>query len=350
MRERIPGAVATTLLIITTALWTFWGTAEMYYEGWGSPFPVPLAYLIPAALCLLLSLLAVTWPLVGGVTLILVGTAFTAWWVNLTIGRGGGSLLGLLSMFPVSGMLVVTGALFLFESRYRKRRRRRGWEPPASWIQRNLRYLAVIGVPLLVFLVTSAFNLPGVLLRVDDGDRGARIIAGNGVTLTWAPAGPGWNWKQPWGGFPSWNAIALYGVEPIGIDVDKPGYDDVDRDATAADMASTSVCHYLSADGITLEAEPQNIWRMPTVDEIVRSLPKRGANAGCAWDGSSRRADCETTPDKETPLWAPDQPPIYMWAADEASAEEARYVSYNGWVNAQPKRWGNPRHGYRCVR
>jgi len=350
MKERLPGIVATTLLIVTTALWTFWGAAEMYYEGWGNPFPGPLAYLIPAAICLLLALVAVTFPMIGGGLLIIVGTAFTAWWVNLSIARGGGSLLALLSMFPVSGMLVVTGVLFLLESRHRRRRRAAGWQPPSAAWRRNFRYIAVLGVPLLVLVGVTAANLPGVLLRVDDGDRGARVIAGNGVTLTWAPQGPGWNWKQPWGGYPSWDAIALYGVEPVGIDVDKPGYDDADRSATAADMAATGVCRYLSEAGTELLDEPAGIWRMPTADEIVRSLPKRGANAGCSWDGESRRASCDVWPDKETPLWAPDQYPIYMWAADEVDAEEARYVSYNAWIRAQPKKWGNPRHTYRCVR
>ena len=350
MNARLPGIVATTLLIVTTALWTFWGSAEMYYEGWGNPFPAPLAYLLPAAICGMLSLIAVTWPLVGGVLLIVVGTAFTAWWTGLTISRGGGSLLGLLSMFPVSGMLVITGLLFVFESRHRTRRLQAGWQPPDEWSRRNFRYVAVLGVPLVVLGLTTVFNLPGVLMRVDDGDRGARVIEGNGVALMWAPAGPGWNWKQTWGGYPSWDSIALYGVEPIGIDVDKPGYDDADRHASEADMRATSVCHYLSADGTILESTPQGIWRMPTTDEIVRSLPFRGDNAGCGWDGASPRAACDVWPDKETPLWAPDQPPIYMWAADAASTTEAYYVSYNGWVRDQPKQWGNPRHGYRCVR
>lgn len=111
MKRKIPGIIATTLLIVTTSMWTFWGTAEMYYEGWGNPFPAPLAYLVPGAICLLLSLVAVTWPRVGGLLLIGVGSAFTVWWVNLTISRGGGSLL-----------------------------------------------VAAVGVPLLVVVVTSAFR------------------------------------------------------------------------------------------------------------------------------------------------------------------------------------------------
>jgi hypothetical protein len=56
------------------------------------------------------------------------------------------------------------------------------------------------------------------------------------------------------------------------------------------------------------------------------------------------------TPDKETPLWAPDESPIYLWTADVPTPGEARYVGYNGAVGRQPVGWGNPPHGYRCVR
>ncbi|RMD93222.1 MAG: hypothetical protein D6814_15915, partial [Calditrichaeota bacterium] len=51
-----------------------------------------------------------------------------------------------------------------------------------------------------------------------------------------------------------------------------------------------------------------------------------------------------------SPLWAPNWSPIYYWAADEFNERQAYYVSYNGYVQHQPKSWGNPRHGYRCVR
>ena len=80
---------------------------------------------------------------------------------------------------------------------------------------------------------------------------------GDGVTLVWAPAGPGWNWKQPWGGYPSWQDLALYGVPPIGLD-DKPGYGRQGEGyvttvfAGAREMAQTQLCRYLSADGTTL--------------------------------------------------------------------------------------------------
>jgi hypothetical protein len=53
----LPGHITLALVIVTTSLWMVWGTGEMYYEGWGLPFPQPLAYLIPAGICLLLILL-----------------------------------------------------------------------------------------------------------------------------------------------------------------------------------------------------------------------------------------------------------------------------------------------------
>ena len=352
-KRALPGYIALGLVIVTTSLWTLWGTGELYYEGWGLPFPQPLAYLIPAAGCLLLTVVVVTWPHIGGWLLIIVGGLFTAWWWTMQARRLGGLRLGAaLSMFPVSGMVVVTGVLFLFEGRHRRQLRTAGTPPPRRWIVRHLRHVLGLGIPLLAFLVYSAFQLPGNLLRVDDGDRGARLIEGNGVTLIWAPAGPGWNWRQPAGWNPSWDRIARYGLPPVGLG-DKPGT--AGKHATQSDMEATDLCRYLAEDGVTLMEERQDIWRMPTADEVVRSLVKRGENAGCAPDhlsqqGEQTRATCRVWPDKETPLWSSEQSAIYYWTADEYDADQAWYVSYNGWVRHQSKSWGNPRHALRCVR
>ena len=128
------------------------------------------------------------------------------------------------------------------------------------------------------------------------------------------------------------------------------------RHAAAKDMEETCICRYLSADGKTLMHEPQDIWRMPTTEEIIRSLVGGGENAGCIWDKDSGKADCVRQPNKDTPLWAPDEEPIYYWSADEYDEESAWYVPYTGGIRYggvighRPKGWGNPRHGYRCVR
>jgi hypothetical protein len=332
--KNISNIIALGTLTLTTSLWMFWGTSEMYYEGWGLPFPQPLAYLTPALICLLLTALCLRWPHIGGWLLIGVGGAFTFWWWGLTYRRGGLSLISALEMVPVSTLLILTGWLILHSAKSK--------QPPFRW-----RWYVSIGVPLLIFFGVSAVQLPQIMRRLDDGYRGERLIQGNGVTLIWAPAGPGWNWKQPWGGYPSWGSLARYGKPPIGLKTgDKLGA----APYSEQEMASTGLCAYLSADGLRLMDEAQNIWRMPTTDEVIRSLTRGGVNAGCTPPEGTGRATCESTPDKETPLWAPDQPPIYYWSGEEANSETAFYVSYNGYVNTQPKDWGNPRHGYRCVR
>jgi len=73
--------------------------------------------------------------------------------------------------------------------------------------------------------------------------------------------------------------------------------------ASQEKIAQTNLCRYLGADGTTLMDTPQDIWRMPTTDEVVRSLVRHGENAGCVWHGEIRtQALCDIQPDKESPL------------------------------------------------
>lgn len=345
----VAGWIAVILATLFTTLWIFWGTAELFYEGWGLPFPNYLYYLIPGVACLILSVGAVMFPLVGGWLLIIAGTVFTAWWFNLQISRGA-DWVALLSITPASALIVVTGLLFLFDARRRRLLRLAGVAPSGVWWKRHLRVLVTAGVPLLVAVITAASNLPTVLTRHDDGYTGTRVIEGNGVTLVWAPEGPGWNWLQDFGGYPSWNSLALYGMEPIGLDWHGKLTADTGN-ATSAHMDSCGLCAYLSEDGHTLLDTPIYVWRMPTTDEIVRSLCIDGHHAGCTWDGESSSANCAERPDKQSPLWNPNEQPVYYWTADEVDSGMARFVNYNGFgIHSQPKGWGNPRHGYRCVR
>jgi hypothetical protein len=311
-----------------------------------------LPYPIPGAVCLTLTLVSLTWPRFGGWLIVIIGGGFTLFFMEPRIVDGKLTFDRELGGFLVSGSLVVIGLLFLTEGTFKRRRAQK--EPTTTrWWRRNLCYLLAVGPPLLIVVAFSAYMLPIVLTRVDDGDRGTRLIQGNGVTLVWAPEGPGWNWKQPWGGYPSWDSVALYGVPPVGLG-DKPGYgrqEDGERvHATAEDMAATNLCRYLSADGLALMDEPQDIWRMPTTDEFVRSLGRHGQNAGCIWNGEQgSQAECDILPDKESSLWATDQAPVYYWTADEYDERHAYFVSYNGFVNTTMKSGGNPRHSYRCV-
>ena len=49
-------------------------------------------------------------------------------------------------------------------------------------------------------------------------------------------------------------------------------------------------------------------------------------------------------------LWDPYAPLIYLWTAEEASAERAWIVVYHGGVFAKPKAVGSPSFGFRAVR
>lgn len=339
---RLPGWIASILMIGFTLLWSVWGTAEMYHEGWWGAWYNRLPYLAPIAVTLLPALVAFRWPIAGGITIMAVGVFAFFFFGNDVrfIGLG----------------IALVGAAFVVDGLLRRRTSPEETAVPTAWWRRHWRYLLLLGGPLVIFIGISANMLPIVLTRVDDGDRSARSIEGNGLTLVWAPEGPGWNWKQPWGGYPSWQSLALYGLPPVGLG-DKPGYGRQDEGhehivfATEADMAQYNLCRYLSADGSTLLGEPQDLWRMPTTSEMVRSLVRHGEHAGCAWQGEFReQVGCDVLPDKESPLWATDRPVIYYWTADARNERRGYFVCYNGTVNAAYKLGGNPRHGYRCVR
>jgi len=339
LARELPGWIATVLLALATTLWTFWGVAEMYYEGWWGAWTNRLPYLLPPAVCVTFTVVALTWPRVGGSIILLAGGAFTAWrWVRQAQ-LGLFSLRWALSWFPVSGILVVIGILFLLDGRYRRRR-----------------YVVALVPPLLVAAGVTACFAPLLLSRYDDGDRSARQIEGQGVILVWAPAGPGWNWQplKDAQRYVSWDDLALYGAPPVGIHPQRKP--DEGEHATEIDMQTTGLCRYLSRDGATLLPQPQNIWRMPTTDEVVRSLVRRGESADCTWDGVSAQAECERQPNKDTPLWAPDEAPIYYWTGDEYDRDGAWYVPYTGGrryggaIDHQHKDWGNARHGFRCVK
>jgi hypothetical protein len=194
--RRLPGWAAKSLLLALTLFWSYWGAAEMYHEGWWGAWYNRAFYLIPPLIFITLTLIALRWPGAGAIIIALFGV-FAGFFFD---------------MLPGGVLIVLVGGLFWLE----KRR--------LAQLSEGCGRTAVGGPvspsssPCSSSPASPLYYLPFVLTRVDDGDRGARLIAGNGVTLIWAPAGPGWNWKQPWGGYPSWDAIALYGVPPIGME------------------------------------------------------------------------------------------------------------------------------------
>jgi len=115
-------------------------------------------------------------------------------------------------------------------------------------------------------------------------------------------------------------------------------------------MVRTGLCGYLSEDGTSILPEAIYAWRLPTADEAVRSLTRGGRGAGCTWDGRSPHASCERPPDKETPLWAPDQPAIYYLTSDEAGVGHTVGVNYTGGITPHRKVSASAGVSYRCVK
>lgn len=192
----------------------------------------------------------------------------------------------ILSWLPVTVPLVGIGLLFWFG------------HPRPGW----LAYVIAAGVPLLVGGVCAVEPVTRIARRVDDGNRQARLVEGNDVKLIWAPAGPAW---------------PKHGVN----------WDEAQR-----------ACKFLSEDGSSLADTPQDIWRLPSVEEAVASLTRHGRNCGGQWDPSAERARYEIKPDKESPLWDTHSPIIYWWTSTEGDDHKAYVVVYNGRVCPRRKK------------
>ena len=134
------------------------------------------------------------------------------------------------------------------------------------------------------------------------------------MDLTWAPDGPGWPRE---GG--DW-------------------------------YKAQQACQLLDEAGSTLTSEPQYIWRLPTVEEAVRSMSLHGQNSGGVWNAETAEATYQTTPDKESPLWNINSQVIYWWTATEINEERAYIIVYDGKVWPRAKNFGPAYLGFRCVR
>jgi hypothetical protein len=292
--QQIAGWTAVGLSAVIACFWAFWGIIENFHEGWwhaslarnlGMLFGM---YLAPMLLFVCLALAAVRWPYVGS-ALHLVLVVLLAVFV-----------FGVRHSTPVFFIFL---PLILVAGLY-------AWGRPQP--QRRA-YAILIGLPLLTLLVCGIEPAWRVAGRVDDGDRGARLVEGNGVRLIWAPAGPGW-----------------------------PD-DDVDW------KEARRRCRFLSADGRTLAAAPQEIWRLPTVEEAVRSMARHGQNCAGVWDPGKVKPSYRIMPDKESPLWDGHSETIYWWTATEVDEDRAYIIVYNGGVWPRKKSLRMGTLGFRAV-
>jgi hypothetical protein len=179
---------------------------------------------------------------------------------------------------------------------------------------RKLAAALVIGLPILTLVFAGFEPALRVSQRMDDGDRQARLVEGNGIALIWAPDGPGW----PRAGTDWYEA--------------------------------QEICRHLYDDGLVAASDPQNIWRLPSVDEAVRSMARHGRNSGGVWDAENGEAAYETTPDKESPLWNTHSQVIYWWTSTEVDEETATIIVYDGRVWPRAKQLKQDYLGFRCVK
>ncbi len=265
-----------------------------------------LRYLTLMLTFMALSLIAIRWARAGGALYGLFGIGFAVW---IVMTRRVLNVAVILSWMPVTLPVVVLGILF--------------------WCGRprplRLAYALSVLVPTAVAAACALEPITRIVGRIDDHNRGARTVQGNGVTLTWAPQGPGWPapdpgdkaWVTRWRG-PTWEE-------------------------------ARQACRHLAHDGASLLSTPQDIWRLPTVAEVVRSMARHGTNSGGVWFEAQARASYTVTPDKEPPLWDPHSPIIYWWTSSE-HGKTAYAVDFNGRVYVRDKASTLGSQGFRAVR
>lgn len=323
----MPGVAGSLLLVVCAAAAALVGAQGLFYEGWGQPVGRLVPFLLPAVGLVALGLVTFRWPIPGSCLLVCAGAGAGWWWASMQAARGlippadawMTAAVLLAPLFLAAGLLALEASLV---QRMPLRSR------TASWFARRWRWRSalLVAAPALVASLVAAQQLPAVAARHDDGARGARILGTDHDRLMWAPRGPGWNQPLANGELPAWNAL------------------------TRHNQSSADRCAYLNDEGTAMLEHAGGTWRLPTVSEIVGALSKGGTPAGCVWDGVSSRAVCRTAPDKETPLWAPDDAPIYYWSRQEATAGTAFAVNYTGGLSPLPKATAGLNVGYRCVR
>jgi hypothetical protein len=302
-RALVIGWIAVVISTAISGFWAFWGTLEAFHEGWwadtlGGRLQQTLMYHSPLLMVLALAIISIAKPRIGGAIYFLFGAFFTWFvfkdrWMEM-------DLAAVLSWLPVTLFVIGVGVLWWF-----------GRPRPRKWA-----YVIAVGMPLLISLACAVEPVYRISGRSLEANLDAVTLQGNGVELTWAPAGPGW----------------------VRDAKHSARWDE------AVDRAAR-----LSEDGTELLDEPVNIWRLPTIDEVARCATRHGRNAGGRWDAEAQQTVYDVRPDKEAPLWDPLCETIYWWTASEAGDDAWIYI-YHGGVNLRPKTLGLGSQGFRAVK
>jgi len=272
-RSRIIGWIAVGLSTAISSFWAFWGIIENFHEGWYLPTLVGnislmfVQYLSPMLVFMLLSVVTIHRPKVGALMYAALA-AFSCWFF-----RGGNPA----TFFLIASMLLAMGILHWF----------------SDFQHKQTAVRIVVGLPLLTLVIAGIFPVVRVSQRTHNVDHATQYITGNGVSLIWAPAGPGWpNSGENW------------------------------QDAQ-------EICRHLSDDGVRIEDNDMNSWRLPAVNEAVRSMARHGVNSSGIWDDKQKVASYKIPPDKEMPLWDIYSPVIYWWTATEIDENTAWMIEYD---------------------
>jgi hypothetical protein len=294
-KRQIFGWLAVAISTSIATFWAFWGIIENFHEGW---FHQSLAlniglmfvqYLSPVIIFVSLTALAIAFPRLGGVlhAVVAVTLFLVLFDLNDTVAM----------LFVITPMCLL--GVFYWYGRPQPRR---------------TAFILVLGLPALTLVIFGIEPVVRIAGRVDDGNLQSRVVEGNGVRLVWAAEGAGWP-----------------------------------REGVTWNEALTR-CRHLSKDGTTLSETPQNVWRLPTVEEAVRSMARHGTSSGGIWDVQTKSATYLVRPDKESPLWNRHSQVIYWWTATEVDDEHAFIVVYDGMVWSRLKRFAPAYLAYRCVK
>lgn len=293
-KRQIAGWIALSFSIAITCIWAIWGIIEnfhegWYYESWAANVGLMFSqYLSPMLIFASLTLVSIYYPRSGSVLHVIIALLVAGFFRAFT---------NTVVFFLISPLIGI-GVLYWF-----------GRPQP-----RKLAVSLVFALPVLTLIASGAAPAWRVAQRIDDGNLEARWVSGNGVNLVWAPDGPGWprsgtNWHE-----------------------------------------AQQICQYLSEDGFSLASSPQRIWRLPTVEETVRSMARHGQNSGGVWDAEAAQASYIDKPDKESPLWNIHSQVIYWWTATEVNEDQAYMIVYDGKVWPRGKQFGPAYLGFRCVK
>lgn len=267
--------IAIGISAFVTNLWAFWGIIENFHEGWyyegilQNIFLMFRQYLLVPLSLSILSVFSIRWNKLGSVFHIMLAIGSYIFFGTTRAGL-------ILIVFP----LLLLALMYWFSQSEKKK----------------IAYLLVFFIPMGQIILFGGYHYARVSQRFNDNIIESREIYGNNLTLTWAPEGPGWpdngtTWEE-----------------------------------------AKRICAHLDITGKVVMDNAQNIWRLPTVDEAVRSLVFHGKNAKGVWDPVLNKAEYQYQPDKESPLWNVYKKTIYWWTSTEINDDEAYIVVYNGGV------------------